>query len=270
MGNTISINSWEDVIFEDRNKDYGAYRLSYSYPCYLSFSALIVIALFISVMVLHQLLRENQIQVLDINPGKFIHVPVTLIPSPPIDKPLVPKNKISATSVEDWRLVRPQVTTDDIEENKEMQTNREIEEAYNTSYAEFTRAGIAADGSPAQMVAPIELKEDPAATPAPGRTEIAKSPEFPGGDKALVKWLGSHLNYPAMAQRMGIEGQVVVEFTVGMDGRVADVKVVKSLHKLCDQEAIRLVKSMPPWTPGESNGVRVVARRTLPIRFVLQ
>src|SRR4030042_5128167 len=104
MGNATYINSWEDVVFEDRNKDYGAYSLRYGYPYYLTFSALIVMALFLSVMVSHQLLKEKQIQVPDINSGDIIQIPVMLIPSPPIEKPVAPQNKTVVTSVEDWRL----------------------------------------------------------------------------------------------------------------------------------------------------------------------
>jgi periplasmic protein TonB len=73
-----------------------------------------------------------------------------------------------------------------------------------------------------------------------------------------------------MAVRMGIEGKVVVAFMVDENGKISDATIIESLHKLCDQEAIRLVKSMPAWTPGEKNGVKTTQKYTLPIHFVLQ
>jgi periplasmic protein TonB len=254
MGNAISINSWEDVVFEDRNKDYGAYSL---------------ITLFLSVMVVYAVFKEKHAQVTDTTSVIAIPRHITIIPAPPIDKPVSPQKATAVTHVKVDNVL-PLITAEDVDEKDEMLSNEQVEQILNVSYTDFKTAGGADYGSTIEIIQPAAPIEEPAATPATEPAAIVRSPEFSGGDRALVKWLAAHLNYPAMAQRMGIEGQVVVEFTVGMDGRVADATVVKSLHKLCDEEAIRLVKSMPVWKPGESNGAKVVARRTLPIRFVLR
>jgi TonB family protein len=96
------------------------------------------------------------------------------------------------------------------------------------------------------------------------------APEFPGGSKAYIEWLSSRLEYPAMMQRMQIQGQVVVEFTVNADGKISDVAIVKSLHQLGDYEAIRVVTAMPDWKPAESNGEKVGSKYFIPVRFILK
>jgi TonB family protein len=126
-------------------------------------------------------------------------------------------------------------------------------------------------GSTIEIVASTApIKEVSAARPVSEPLAIITPPKFPGGDKVLAKWLDSHLNYPVMAQRMGIAGKVVVEFTVDENGKVSNAIIRESLHKLCDEEAIRLVKSMPLWKPGEKNGVKITQSYILPICFVLQ
>jgi len=100
--------------------------------------------------------------------------------------------------------------------------------------------------------------------------EVTKPPEFPGGKEALIKWLGSNLQYPVLAAQQGLEGLVKVEFTVDTTGKISNATVVQGVHELLDKEAVRLVKSMPDWKPGESNGVKVVSDYIVPIRFVLQ
>jgi TonB family protein len=104
----------------------------------------------------------------------------------------------------------------------------------------------------------------------PGRGAILKkAPEFPGGKEALVKFLCDHLVYPSSAVRTRIEGSVHIRFIVDANGKINDVTVVKGIDKLCDQEAIRLVSSMPDWIPAEINGKKAAVRFTLPIRFSL-
>jgi TonB family protein len=96
------------------------------------------------------------------------------------------------------------------------------------------------------------------------------APEFSGGPNALREWLSSRLMYPAMMQIMQIQGPVVVEFTVNTDGKISDVTIVKSIHKIGDSEAIRVVTTMPDWIPAESDGVKVVSKYFQPIRFILK
>jgi len=95
-------------------------------------------------------------------------------------------------------------------------------------------------------------------------------PEFKGGDEGLFRFLKDNLKYPAFAKENGIKGKVFVQFVVGKNGKIRDVKILRGVNKLLDKEAIRVVKEMPEWTPGRQNGKNVSVIYNLPINFVLR
>lgn len=92
-----------------------------------------------------------------------------------------------------------------------------------------------------------------------------------GGMQAFYKYVGEKMKYPAQARRMGVEGRVFVQFVVERDGRLTDVKVVdgRGIGAGCDEEAVRVVQSAPPWNPGKQRGKAVRQRYTIPINFKL-
>lgn len=90
-----------------------------------------------------------------------------------------------------------------------------------------------------------------------------------GGMAAFYKMVGDKMKYPAQARRMGVEGKVFVQFVIGKDGAISDVKVIKGIGAGCDEEAIRVVQSSPSWNPGKQRGKAVKQRYTLPIIFKL-
>ena len=92
-------------------------------------------------------------------------------------------------------------------------------------------------------------------------------PQFPGGEKELHKFIISELNYPHEARVNKESGEVLVAFSVGMDGYISGVRVVRSVSKSLDSEAIRVVSKMPSWIPGKKNGRPVRAEMTIPINF---
>lgn len=94
-------------------------------------------------------------------------------------------------------------------------------------------------------------------------------PEFPGGQAKLMEYLKNNITYPIEARDMGIEGKVYVGFVVKADGSISDVNVRRGVHQLLDREAIRVIKSMPKWTPGKQNGKPVNVQMTLPVKFTL-
>lgn len=99
---------------------------------------------------------------------------------------------------------------------------------------------------------------------------VEKMPEFPGGTAALMKYLSENVKYPAIAQEHGIQGRVYVSFVVGKDGSIRDVQVGRSVDPALDNEAIRVVKAMPKWNPGQQRGKAVNVKYMLPVNFVLQ
>lgn len=100
-------------------------------------------------------------------------------------------------------------------------------------------------------------------------TAIEQSAEFPGGQRAFSSYLKSNMKYPAEAQRAKISGgKVYIQFVVNIDGTVQDLQVLKGVGFGCDEEAIRLIKSVPKWNPGIQSGRAVRSRFTQPINFV--
>jgi TonB family protein len=99
---------------------------------------------------------------------------------------------------------------------------------------------------------------------------VEQMPEFPGGIKELRNFLAKTVKYPPEATKKGIQGKVYVSFVIGKDGSVYNTKIEKSVDPLLDTEAIRVVNSMPKWTPGKQSGKVVAVAFTIPISFVLQ
>lgn len=92
-------------------------------------------------------------------------------------------------------------------------------------------------------------------------------PQFPGGEAELHKYIISELEYPLDARLNNEKGEVLVAFSVGMDGYITGVRVVRSVSKSLDAEAVRVVSKMPPWIPGKKNGRAVRAEMSIPINF---
>ncbi len=101
-------------------------------------------------------------------------------------------------------------------------------------------------------------------------TVVEKMPDYPGGTDALFKYLAMNIRYPVIAQENGIQGRVICQFVVTSEGKIGNVKVIRSIDPSLDKEAIRVVEAMPLWTPGQQKGKNVNVQYTLPINFKLQ
>jgi len=110
---------------------------------------------------------------------------------------------------------------------------------------------------------PEEIEEEPIADFA----EV--EPAFPGGEGAMMEWIQKNIEYPQLAVEMGEQGIVYVQFVVNRDGSIEQVKIVRGVSDALDDEAKKVVKRMPKWTPGEQAGKKVRCRFTLPIHFRL-
>ena len=125
----------------------------------------------------------------------------------------------------------------------------------------FVILGLLAGSAFAQSDSLIEKEEE--------FVLIETEPVFPGGPHAMNKYIVEHVVYPEIARESDIQGRVFVTFTVGKDGSISDVVVMRGVHPSLDQEAIRVIKSMPKWKPGTSKGKPVRVRFNLPINFKL-
>ncbi|MFZ1633655.1 MAG: M56 family metallopeptidase [Chitinophagales bacterium] len=121
----------------------------------------------------------------------------------------------------------------------------------------FIVAGILQTGAQNQIVSSVVV------------TESEVQPEFPGGMDALIKYLSENIKYPEAAKSDNIQGTTYIEFTVSKSGKIKNVTVKKGSNDLLDAEAVRVVKSMPDWTPGTKEGKKADFVQVLPIRFAL-
>jgi periplasmic protein TonB len=252
---------WDEAVFERRNKTYGAFSLRSKYPMIKSFAAFSVLFTFFAGMIGPGLFRDKevrnhidkQIKVLNYN---------ELVAPPPIEKIIIPPKKVVVEKVKVKKYVAPVVTSDDVKEPEEIMTVKEVKETPPAA----ADAGEGDGDVVVQAASPPAVVEPPHEEPV-----VAVRPQFPGGDRALIQFLQKKLKYPSMGYNRNIQGTVVVEFTVDMDGNLSDITVVKSLHPIFDREAIRVIKLMPTWTPGVSNkGAKITTQRKLPIKFVIQ
>jgi len=99
---------------------------------------------------------------------------------------------------------------------------------------------------------------------------VEQMPTFPEGTEAMYKYIYEKIEYPAIAKANGISGQVIVQFVVSESGVIQNAKIVRGIGGGCNEEALRVVNSMPPWKPGKHNGQNVPVTFTLPIKFVPQ
>ena len=99
---------------------------------------------------------------------------------------------------------------------------------------------------------------------------VEAMPEFPGGMAELMKYLQKSIKYPSISQENGVQGRVIVQFVVNKDGSIVDPVVIRSVDPYLDKEALRVVKAMPKWKPGEQRGKTVRVKFTLPVQFRLQ
>ncbi|MDR3651922.1 MAG: TonB family protein [Paludibacter sp.] len=101
-------------------------------------------------------------------------------------------------------------------------------------------------------------------------TVIEQMPQFPGGEQELLNYINKNIKYPVIAQENGIQGKVILRFVVSKTGMVDRVEVIRSLDPACDKEAVRVVKSLPKFIPGKQNGVNVSVWYTLPVTYRLE
>jgi protein TonB len=253
------VESLEEMVFKNRNKEYGSYQLRKKYRKYMTTSMIIGLVL-IGVTVGYplisnylnksRLIREKEKSVT----AEMMNAPKEELPPPPPPPPppeaLVEKVKFTAPVVVEDTTIETGLQTQDDLANK---ANTEV---------------------PSEDVE-VEVKDEkPQVIEQPQQAEIftvvEEQPGYPGGEEARIKFLQDNIKYPEEAKELGIQGKVFVTFVVEVDGSITDVKVLRGIGGGCDEEAIRVVKAMPKWVPGKQRGVPVRVQFNLPIKFTLQ
>jgi protein TonB len=259
---TNSLEKWEDIVFENRNKEYGAYFIRKIYSKHVVLATLITflsLGMIFAYPKLAALFKSDDIASID--DGKKLRT-VALDQPPPItpNQPPPPRLEVPPP-VKTIKYVAPKVTTEEVPE-EEIPTQEELKQV---EVADVTQEGEAevVFTEPVQEVAD-KGDEDMIFT------VVEQKASFPGGFEAMMKFLQKNLKYPASARRMGVDGKVFIEFIVDKEGKMSDIKVLKGVSADCDKEAVRVVEMMPPWTPGRQNGKSVKSKFVLPITFKLE
>lgn len=257
----------DEIIFEQRNKDYGAYELRTKYAQNLNRALWIGVGCF-GLMLLTNFIfarqkEESQLIVVE-------HSPINLDePLPEIEKP---------KEVEPPKPVEPQKQVQYI--TLEVVENTENENP-PPPQSELENAAIGLtdkDGTDVESIVAPEMPETPPtvtkAVELPEESNepfltVEVQPSFMGGNSEMYKFLSKNLKYPAAAQRANIQGKVFLSFIVEKDGSITDIETMRGIGFGCDEEAMRVVKLMPKWIAGKQNGRNVRVKFTIPVFFRL-
>lgn len=266
-----------DIIFTNRNRAYGAYDLRRSYPKYLGrallFGLLLLLFLFVLPYILSAvsgiLAERNKPVDVEVEMGPPPDINPNDPPPPPPPPPPTPPPPTRTTV----QFVPPVIKKDEeVQEEEPKKTIEELEEV---------KADIGKNDQKGNDEAPPETFDNPKELEAvePVKVvedkvyeqfDIQKLPSFPGGDAELQKFLRDNIKYPPIARENNIQGTVALSFVVGRDGTISSVQILKDPGGGCGKEAVRVVESMPKWSPGEANGNPVKVKFTLPVRFRLE
>lgn len=269
-------SDWVDLVFEGRNKAYGAYRLRKSTT---KRNILAMVAVVILLVVAFIILTVKNF--VDEQRAKVAMTQVAELTNydQPKKKAEVKQKKVE---VEPERVVErvkssikftaPVIKKDEeVKPDEELKTQDELMST-KTAIGSFDVKGN--DDANGEILKAKEV----IAEPEPPKHEeenkvfdiVEQQPLFPGGSAALMKYLSENTKYPVVAQENGVQGRVTVQFVVEKDGSISDVHVLRGVDPSLDKEAVRVVKSMPRWTPGKQNGITVRVNYRVPVLFRLQ
>jgi protein TonB len=249
-----------DVVFEDRNKAYGAYQIRKTYDrrvVLIMLGLCLVIGTAFGTYKYIKSIPEEVIEEAPIDMTQFdlpAAPPEEEVP-PPVEEPPPPMEKTLAflpPVVVDEVVDNPPPLQDDLNETKVSTETHEGEETFDAPKEE-------------QKVTVVEHVEEVEAF-------VDEEAEFPGGMAACYAFIGKNINYPQSAIEDQIQGKCYVNFVIDRGGNISDVRVAKGVPGCpeCDKEAIRVVRMMPKWKPGKKNGTDVKSRFMVPVNYKLE
>ncbi len=279
----LSSREWCDLVFEGKNKDFGAYVIRTDSPkrhnkavLWTIIGAIIFGLLAFGFVKANQYLEERRLA----EQGEQEEVLIDMSqdaeePEPENERVEQPKPEVLPEEVlKSVKVTELQIVEDDkVKKEDEIKTQDELKET-ETAFGQKDNEKGTEDRNVTRTLKEEVVVEKKVEAPKEVKEEVFRSveqmPQFPGGEAALMKYLQSHINYPPMAAENNVQGRVVVQFVVDKTGKVGEVKVVRSVDKDLDKEAVRVCKSLPKFTPGRQNGQAVSVWYTLPVTFKLQ
>lgn len=254
----IDAPSFVDIVFEKRNKEYGAYRLRKKYNRNLLLGMIIgtiilvtaIIAPFINAKALENKAKRAERQV-EIQMENLDQPEENFEPPPPPPPP-------PAETVQEVRYVAP-VVVDSIKPEEVNQQLMSIDEAQ-----------IEVQNEEVTIVEEVEEEVQEEEAPAEVFVVVEEMPAYPGGDTELMKFIYDNIQYPEIAKENNIQGRVIIRFCVTYKGGVDQVTVLKGVDPALDNEAVRVIKMLPTWRPGKQGGKAVNVWYSVPVTFQLK
>jgi periplasmic protein TonB len=248
---TYKNNNWDEIVFEFKNKEYGAFLLRKKYTKSLITAIIIGIAITVLIIVpafltltyddTDAFIVDNSITANLIN----IKQHQEEIPPPPPPPPIEIKKKTKFNTPVVVDTVKEVVEITPSDQVIDSITNQEVKDvALTDSY--------------------VSIEEEPV-----DFLIIEEKPEFPGGETALMRYIASNIKYTEAIKESGISGKLLIFFVINQEGKVTNVELLKSIDPYLDKEALRAVTDMPEWKPGKQKGKPVRVSFKLPIYFKL-
>lgn len=273
---------WCEIVFEGRNKEYGAYRLrskagARNLKSLLTLLSIMLIigAIVVTQAVVSNIVKKNsnldsenitQLSQLEQKPEekkeeKKIEIEYS--------KPEIQKVKVKASI----QFTVPKIVDDDkVEEGKEVKSQEEVTKS-NISIAAQDYEG---DGEGGINIDDLKENQQAGGSDVPAEEEVADNAlvevpaSYPGGEAALLQFISKNLVYPQIAQEQELQGTVIVRFRVEKDGTIGKIVIKKGLSKECDEAAAEVVSKLKRFVPAKQQGHPVPVWFTLPIRFIIQ
>lgn len=251
----IHRESLTEIVFRNRNREYGSFQLQKRYLRTLFISFITGVALFLLIVLIPFAIYMINDATLDLE-MEYIYE-VEYIPfAPPDDVELVEMAKAHSSPPEEKLL--PPVISDSITPDKEKKPLQEVIVEKKEEPAEADTSSYGTGGEEVGRQANTDTSV---------ATTIDVYPRYPGGDEARLFYLRRHVNYPKEAVDKGIHGTIVVVFVIEPDGSVSNVKILQGIGGGCDEEAARVTREMPRWSPGKRSGKPVRVMVKMPIVF---
>ncbi|MDD5870892.1 MAG: energy transducer TonB [Bacteroidales bacterium] len=285
MARNVDLTSkeWCDVVFENRNKEFGAYQLRLnSKPRHLRaflftlIGAIAIIIIAYSYMKVAAYIEEQRI--MDQANQELVAVDLAAEEQEEEQEPeetkfeqpeeqALPEEILNTVKVTELLIA----ADEEVKAEDEIKSQDELKETQTAfGQTDFDKGTDDRNVIREHKEEVIVEKKEEVKEPEKVFTAVEQMPQFPGGEAELMKYLSKNIKYPTMAMENNIQGRVVVQFVVTKTGSIGEVKVVRSVDRDLDREAIRVCKSLPKFTPGKMNGQAVNVWYTLPVNFKLQ
>lgn len=255
----ICTEDWCNLVFEGKNKEYGAFAIRTHASNEKVKSLFITVFLAISIATIPLIKNHHPVPPIDKGYTDPTIIKIVNVPPPPIEPQTLPSLK----------PIRPALKFN----NPVVATNVTPEDIPTNDYMFKSKFGIGKTNIPGDENRNVSGEFNDEITGGAGKQNVfkicEKMPQFKGGMDELKRFLIKNLKYPEMTKLSGISGKVFIQFIVDQTGEITNVTILRGLDDSCDKEAMRVVNLMPKWNPGMQNGKPVSVYFTLPVTFTL-